>query len=291
MVNEGNVNLGYTADYQNKTAMTMPHDKGDGEGDSRFDKGAPKSDKKPWPGTNGKNNGNPYTQKTKQPMTEGEEECVFEVELGDTTSDVEGSDANISMPSMDETHTRGMARKHNSVGRKEVPNTNVQSEEGDTRNIFVGAEQVRNTSRGTNESALTRKINAVLQENKELRDIMAQFKQKLSEAVVINSSLAKVIKLVTENSTTRDEKINILNRFNKVNTLDESRQLYSQISSELNSTARVKSNNLLSSPITEAKGRNNNMVVETNMLNESSDLRNILDLQERMLNLGKKSEK
>jgi YVTN family beta-propeller protein len=123
-------------------------------------------------------------------------------------------------------------------------------------------------------------------ENKELKNIAAQLKQQLSEAVLINASLAKVIRLVTENATSRDEKINILNRFNKVKSLNECKSLYTQISAEL-ANAHSVNNNLLNKQLTEAKGQNKNMIVETNMLNQSEDLRQILDLNERLMRLGK----
>ena len=190
---------------------------------------------------------------------------------------------------VDETHTRGMARKHNSVGRKEVPNTNVQADEEDTRNIFVGADQKRNCSKNESRmAAIERQANALLEETKQLKEIMGQVKQQLSEAVLINASLAKVIKLVTENATSRDEKINILNRFNKVQSLNECKNLYNQISEELKSSHAVNSNNLLNKQLTEAKAQNKNMIVETNMLNQSEDLKQILSLNERLINLGKK---
>jgi hypothetical protein len=121
-----------------------------------------------------------------------------------------------------------------------------------------------------------------MNENAQLRSIMAQFKEKLDEAVVINSCLAKATKLFTENSTTREEKINILNRFDKVQTLKESRELYEQISGELNQNVRRDNKNLIASQIVEAKSNNNNMIVETNMLNSSAELQQILDLQERL---------
>lgn len=298
MVNEGNVDLGYTDNYQKKSAMTMPNDKGEGEGDSRFDDGAPKggsNNKKRWVGHDGQNGGNPYSQKTKQPMSENTDECggkgcsnnecdecneetIFEVVMDTPDTTVE------------ETHTRGMARKHNSVGRKEVPNTNVQADEEDTRNIFVGAEQKRNCAKNESQNrmaAIERQASAVLAENKELKNIAAQIKQQLNEAVLINASLAKVIKLITENATSRDEKINILNRFNKVQSLNECKNLYEQISGELKQAHSVKNNNLLNKQLTEAKAQNKNMVVETNMLNQSEDLSKILDLNERLMRLGK----
>ena len=283
--------LPYTDNYQNKTAMTMPSDNGDGDGafnkGSVFDGGAPKggkNNKKRWVGHDGQNGGNAYSRRVDEEYDdfadEGDGEQIFEVELdGDGFGGYDDED-------VFETHTRGMARKHNSVGRTEVPNTNVQSDEEDTRNIFVGADQRRNCSRATNESKIAnirRKANSILAENAELRKIAAQIKDKLNEAVVINSSLAKVIRLVTENSTTRDEKINILNRFNRVQTLKESRELYSQISNELRNAHSVNNGGgLLNQQLTEVKGQNKNMIVETNLLNQSDDLKQILDLQERL---------
>lgn len=291
MLNEGNVNLGYTDNYQNKTAMTMPSDKGEGEGDSRFDNGAPKggeNNKKRWVGSKGKNGGNPYTQKTKQPMSECDaNECgnIFEIEIEDGEDMVDEAATTVS--------GRGNAHRRG-VTRSTLTNRSEDQKKG-TRNGHEDG--VEKGGRGTGDgyamneskklSAMTRKVNAVLNENKELRDIMKQVTEKLNEAVVINSSLAKVIRLVTENSTTRDEKINILNRFNKVQNLNECKNLYNQISSELNGSTHRNSNNLLNNQLTEAKSKNNNMIVETNMLNSSRDLQEILDLQERMLKLGK----
>ena len=272
MLNERNTNLGYTTNYQKKTAMTMPHDKGAGEGDSRFDAGAPTGDGKRWVGKKGANGGNPYTEKV------NENETIFEVELNDEQEMCEGAS----------TITRNNAYT-NGVGRKQV---HSPEQDDKVRNSHREGGVKRGTGYGrgnTSESrirAIERQATAIMNENKDLRSIAQEIKKKLEEAVVINSSLAKVIKLVTENSTTRDEKINILNRFNEVKTLNESRNLYKQISNELsNSNNSLKNSNLIATPITEAKSLNNNIIVETNLLNTSSDLQNILDLNKRLMNL------
>lgn len=282
-------NLGYTTKYQKNSAMTMPTDTADDNG--YFNAGVPKggeNNKRRWVGTKGANGGNPYTDKIKSNMNEMDEcgdSTIFEVVMDDTTNEdfLENEDT------MMETHTRGMARKHNSVGRVELPNTSWQENEEDTRNVYIGGKQKRNTARNTvSESKqlqnIKRKANVILAENEELRDIAKQIKDKLNEAVVINSSLAKVVKLVTENSTTRDEKINILNRFNKVNNLKESRELYETISSELQQAHSVN-NRGLNNTLTEVKGQNKNLIVETNMLAQSEDLKQILDLQKRLMKI------
>lgn len=295
MVNEGNVNLGYTDNYQNKSAMTMPNDKGEGEGDSRFDGGAPTggaNNKKRWVGHDGQNNGNPYSQKTKQPMTEETNECgagcsaeecneeaIFEIDLGNSNS--------TNTPDLEERYARGQAVDRK-TGMTHARDNDTEEKTG--RNVRIAPKgQVKGTGEGVNESRMAqinRQANTIMAENKELKDIAAQLKQQLSEAVLINASLAKVIRLVTENATSRDEKINILNRFNKVQSLNECKSLYNQISAEL-AKAHTTNNNLLNKQLTEAKGQNKNMIVETNMLNQSEDLRQMLDLNERLMRLGK----
>ena len=291
MVNEGNVDLGYTDNYQSKTAMTMPHDKGDGEGDSKFDQGAPTGDGKRWVGSNGANGGNPYTKKVNEndgcvgPDCGDEDGTIFEVVMDDPMNGDECSTAECGMMEGASTITRNNAYT-NSVGRNQV---HSPEQDDKVRNSHREGGQKRGTGVGrglTNESRemenFRRKANAILAENKELREIATQIKDKLHEAAVINSSLAKVIKLFTENTTSRNEKINILNRFDKVQTLKESRELYEQISGELNQNVRRDNKNLIASQIVEAKSNNNNMIVETNMLNSSAELQQILDLQERL---------
>jgi hypothetical protein len=57
----------------------------------------------------------------------------------------------------------------------------------------------------------------------------------LNEVAVFNSNLAYATRLFTEHSTTKQEKINVLRRFDNVESLKESKSLYRAIKSELNS--------------------------------------------------------
>jgi hypothetical protein len=50
---------------------------------------------------------------------------------------------------------------------------------------------------------------------------------------VFNSNLAYATRLFTEHSTSKQEKINILRRFDNVESLKESKNLYKQIKDEL----------------------------------------------------------
>ena len=69
--------------------------------------------------------------------------------------------------------------------------------------------------------------------NEEYRKALDLFRTKLNEVAVFNSNLAYATRLFTEHSTTKQEKINILRRFDNVDTLKESKTLYKVIKDEL----------------------------------------------------------
>ena len=60
--------------------------------------------------------------------------------------------------------------------------------------------------------------------------------EKLNEVAVFNANLAYATRLFTEHSTTKQEKINILRRFDSVDSLKESKALYKTLKEELSST-------------------------------------------------------
>lgn len=76
---------------------------------------------------------------------------------------------------------------------------------------------------------------AYKEKNKEYRQALRLFREKLNEVAVFNSNLAYSTKLFTENTTTKKEKINILRRFDNVKSLNESKNLFSNINQELSS--------------------------------------------------------
>jgi len=71
------------------------------------------------------------------------------------------------------------------------------------------------------------------EKNEEYRKALNVFRNKLNEVAVFNSNLAYATRLFTEHSTSKQEKINILKRFDGVETLKESKNLYKTIKDEL----------------------------------------------------------
>jgi hypothetical protein len=79
-------------------------------------------------------------------------------------------------------------------------------------------------------------VESLKTENKNFKKAVEDFKKKLHEVAVFNSNLAYAVRLFTENTTTKKEKINILRRFDNVKNLSESKQLFESVTSELGSS-------------------------------------------------------
>lgn len=81
--------------------------------------------------------------------------------------------------------------------------------------------------------ALQEEVESLRLKNDEYRKALNIFREKLNEVAVFNSNLAYATRLFTEHSTTKQEKINIMRRFDNVETIKESKNLYTQIKEEL----------------------------------------------------------
>ena len=246
-VTEGNVNLGYTDNFQNKTAMTTPsnNEPADSKSTYSMDKGVPTGTSKSWAG---KGNSKPYDEK----VNEGEIDEVRTVtQNGPVPRGVTNS------PTPDTNRTR-----KNRNGHK-----NGQQVTGTADNSYSTA----------NES-LRRKANAIFKENKELKALIPEMQKQLMECIVINKSMGNVMKLVTENTTTMSEKKEILGRFAKVKTLDESDQLYGVIKEELSRQGKAVMNNGIMNPQL-AESRNHSV---KEPMYQSEDLSKTINLMQRL---------
>jgi hypothetical protein len=76
-------------------------------------------------------------------------------------------------------------------------------------------------------------LHVLREKNEEYRKALNVFRNKLNEVAVFNSNLAYATRLFTEHSTSKQEKINILKRFDGIESLKESKNLYKTIKDEL----------------------------------------------------------
>lgn len=242
-------NLGYTTDYQKKTAMTTPSNAEPAKASQTYsmDKGVPTGTEKPWVGNAG--NMKPFDEEDEQ------------VEEG--------------------TNVGGFVQQ-NTTSKSHVPNSSGRS----ARNASIAGKKVKTTAQprysGVAEDVM-RKANAIWEENKQLKKELVSIKESLKEAVVLNYNLGQITKLFTENTTTREEKINIIKRFgSEAKSVEDSKKLYESVSRELKKVNQLNGVNNIDKQLSESKSTN--LLVETPIY-QSDDLTESLNLMKRLNNL------
>ena len=257
-------NVGYTDNYQKKDVMTNPGMSEPGKNVNDWDAGVPKGDSKPWSGYPGKKNkaDKPFNaEKGKQVEENTENECgtAPEGQIEESAAEMGGRMG---------AHGRMMGTKsHNPIKAKK--NSPMNQHHVSTAGEYEG--------NPTNES-FTKRANKVLRENKELKETLTDLMEQLKKVSVTNHNLAQIIKLISENTTSQDEKKEIINRFkNEGKTIESSAALYESISRELKKSNKMN--------ITEEKSLT---VESSNKINEtpiykSQDMLDSLDLMHRMM--------
>ena len=256
-------NLGYTDNYQKKTAMTTPdnHEPADSRTTYSMDGGVPTDTSKPWVGP-----------KKKAPFEDDVNESD-EVECGLYEDDTEECGDGVCEGGGEfgkvQARVSGKQHRNNSNGQGGQPY-------GSRHNSVAG--EYRDYEPEVSEE-IKKKANEIFRENKQLRKLMGKLQEQVNEAIVVNQSLANVIKIINENSTTVNEKKDILRRFNECTTREESNKLYNVISEELKRDGKTHTNvaGTINSQLSESRDR----AVETPMY-QSKDLSDTLDFMKRL---------
>jgi hypothetical protein len=130
----------------------------------------------------------------------------------------------------------------NMEGKMKPLNKKVETKEAARTYAFGSKDKSRGLRKGVTPNrnlafeSLEAEVSSLREKNEEYRKALNIFREKLNEVAIFNSNLAYATRLFTEHSTTKKEKINILRRFDTVESLRESKGLYKTIKEELNKT-------------------------------------------------------
>jgi len=108
----------------------------------------------------------------------------------------------------------------------------------------------------------SRELESLREKNEEYRKALDFFRNKLNEVAIFNSNLAYATRLFTEHSTTKQEKINILRRFDTVESLKESKSLYRTIKEEIGESPNSMMNESIAQKVvkTPSNGSSSNLI-------------------------------
>jgi len=168
----------------------------------------------------------------KQGYDDREDESLGMIHKGEFTEDdlCEGCGGQ-EIPEASKTYGFG-SKKGRGLRKAFTPNRNEVYKESKTSqsNILKEVTQVAKKLQVENRN--------FKEKNKEYRKALTVFRDKLNEVAVFNANLAYSTKLFTEHTTTKQEKINILRRFDNVTTLTESKSLFRQILTDLSTKTK-----------------------------------------------------
>jgi len=275
-LNEYNSNVGYTDNYQNKDVMTNPGMSEPGKNVNDWDKGVPKDSKKPWSGKKGdKSENQPFT--AEKGKTVEEEDVVDDATVDESISRAiqelktrQEHTANVGSTSRTDGDNGNRRRKGRSF------HTAQNGQETGTGDNPYSNNSPKDVNVNVKVESIIKKANKIFEENKQLKGALMKFKNTLEEAAVTNVNLGNIIKLVMENSTTKDEKKEIIARFgNEAKTVEASNTLFENISRDLKKKSKMN--------IDESKeyAVNENKINETQIY-RSNDILNSLDLMHRI---------
>jgi hypothetical protein len=131
--------------------------------------------------------------------------------------------------------------------------------------------------------SLESEVQMLRTKNEEYRKALNTFREKLNEVAVFNSNLAYATRLFTEHSTTKKEKINILRRFDNVETLKESKNLYKSVKEELNKVESKPMNESVENKLTKNVSTGSSTTLIESKTYENPQFLRIKDLMGKML--------
>ena len=201
-----------------------------------------------------------YSEEVSEDYSEEVSEEVSEEEV----SEEEVSEEEVSEEEVDET-VRTHANMRKAPNAKKIPTPAKKYASSRTRPAV-------------SESEYKKELKILKEEREQYKNALKKLKESLNDVALFNSNLAYVVRLVTENSTTKNEKVNILKRFDNVKTLEESKTLFNVINQEIKQNNKPLNEAVDKLSKTPTKG-STNLVESKNYVNK--DLARMIELIEK----------
>lgn len=133
---------------------------------------------------------------------------------------------------------------------------------------------------GNKREEINEEVKKLRKQNAEYKKALVLFKEKLNEVAVFNANLAYATRLFTEHSTTKQEKLNIMKRFDSVSTMNESKNLYNIIKTELETKKPV--NETVVDKISSTPSTSSSEILSESKAYENPQFKRMKDLMKKI---------
>jgi hypothetical protein len=127
---------------------------------------------------------------------------------------------------------------------------------------------------------INEEVTKLKKQNAEYKKALVLFKEKLNEVAVFNANLAYATRLFTESSTTKQEKLNILKRFDSVSSMNESKNLFKTINNELENKKPITES--VVEKISTTKSTSSSEVLSESKAYENPQFKRMKDLMSKL---------
>ena len=162
-------------------------------------------------------------------------EAVYEIEISEEEEPTEVAEV-----------TNNSAEKHEKNVEEDVAHTpskaHMKHKEQELHESLVLTRKKLQTlmTENKNKAQELENVNALIKEFKnsesDYKSAIKNLKGQLQEVALFTSNLTYAVKLMTENSTTKDEKLDILKRFDSAKTMTESREVFNSLETLFNAS-------------------------------------------------------
>jgi len=222
-------------------------------------------------------------------FSDGEDEYIIKLddEMGDEMNDEMGHGMNDEEISEDynEDVVYEIELDEDDTNEEDVYEKAKEEEMGESSRTIgngyhAGIDSKTKYKAGNKRDEINEEVSKLRKQNGEYKKALVLFKEKLNEVAVFNANLSLATRLFTESSTTRQEKLNILKRFDSISTLKESKNLYTTIKSELETKKPISES--VVEKITSAPSTSSTQVLSESKAYENPQFKRMKDLMTKI---------
>ena len=129
-----------------------------------------------------------------------------------------------------------------------------------------------NSKKSTELSNMTTLAKNFKKQEAEYKLAIANLKEELSQVALYTSNLSYIVKLLSENTTTKDEKLSIIKRFDKAKSLNESSEIFNSVESLLNESKKKSTDKIIEEQVLKTpKASGSSNINETTVYKSSQE--------------------
>ena len=209
---------------------------------------------------------------------EDDKEPVYEIEIADeATTSMKKSEKHMKNVDEEEVVDEDVKHVKTKAHMKHASSQGKQYTEELQESLVKTRKKIQslmteNSKKSTELSNMTTLAKNFKKQEAEYKLAIANLKEELSQVALYTSNLSYIVKLLSENTTTKDEKLSIIKRFDKAKSLNESSEIFNSVESLLNESKKKSTDKIIEEQVLKTpKASGSSNINETTVYKSSQE--------------------